>query len=53
MFKELKDSLEEKIFTIAEEHDLIEITYESFMKQTDSSSAYMASDFYYIISAIL
>lgn len=23
------------------------------MKQTDSSSAYMASDFYYIISAIL
>jgi len=41
------------MFTIAENYNLTEITYESFMRQTDSSSSYMASDLYYIISAIL
>ncbi len=53
MLKEMKDSLEEKIFPAAENYNLVEITYESFMCQTDNSSAYMASDYYYFITAIL
>lgn len=31
----------------------MDITYESFMKQTDSSTTYMASDFYYLLTSIL
>jgi hypothetical protein len=53
MTKELKDFLEERIFIIAEQYNLTEITYESFMNQLDNSSAYMASDICYIFSALL
>ena len=53
MLKEMKDALEAKIFTITTEYNLGEISFESFMRQTDSSTSYMASDFYYIITSVL
>lgn len=49
----MKDALEAKIFTITTEYNLGEISFESFMRQTDSSTSYMASDFYYIITSVL
>jgi hypothetical protein len=53
MLKEVKDALEAKIFTITTDYNLGEISFESFMRQTDTSSSYMASDIYYIIVSIL
>jgi cell division control protein 45 len=53
MLKEVKDALEAKIFTITTDYNLGEISFESFMRQTDTSSSYMASDIYYIIVSII
>ena len=53
MLKENKQSLENNLFTIAEDYNLVEIMYESFMRQIDTNSAYMASDYHYLITTLL
>jgi hypothetical protein len=53
MSKQSKDALEQNIFKCSDNYKLHEIMFQSFMKQTDFSASYMASDFHYILTAIL
>lgn len=53
MPRDQQAKLENKIFSCAEKFNLLDVAYLSFMRHTDYSSAYMASDFYYMLTAAL
>ncbi len=51
--KESQRKLEDSIYASAEKFQLLDVAYHSFVKQVDYSAAFTASDYYYLLTAVL
>lgn len=53
MSRESQNKLENNIYPTAEKFKVLDVVYMSFIRQVDYADAYMASDFYYMLTSVL